>query len=60
MLVEFEDYAPDEILMDIDSEEYIWPDEELHELSFEDARDAVTGISYLIDEVESPEELFSF
>ena len=59
MLGDFEEYAPDEILMDFDTEEYSVPDEEFHELSFEDFCDAVAGISYLTDEVETPEELFS-
>jgi hypothetical protein len=59
MLGDFEEYVPDEILMDVESEQYVQPDEELRELSFEDANDAIAGISFLSDEVESPEELFS-
>jgi hypothetical protein len=59
MLGDFEEYAPDEILMDIESEQYVQPDEEYRELSFEDMRDAIAGISFLSDELDSPEELFS-
>lgn len=59
MLGDFEEYVPDEILMDIDPEQYVQPDEEFRELSFEDVYDAIAGISFLSDEVESPGELFS-
>ncbi len=59
MLGYFEEYVPDEILMDIESDEYALQDEEIEELSFEGVRDAIEGLSYLRDEVESPEELFS-
>ncbi|NLL13743.1 MAG: hypothetical protein GX267_10090 [Fibrobacter sp.] len=59
MLGDFEEYVPDEILMDIESDVYIQPDEEIRELDFEDVHDAAVGISFLSDEVDSPEELFS-
>jgi hypothetical protein len=52
-------YEPDEILMDVDTRFENYRDDDLHELSFETAHEASEGMSLLLDEVESPEELFN-
>ena len=51
-------YEPDDILRDVDTEDESRQEEEIHELSFETGREAIEGMSLLIDDVESPEELF--
>ena len=52
-------YEPDDILMDIDSDDYLAVQEEdVDELYLDDNRDAVRGMSYLRDEVNAPDELF--
>lgn len=59
-MIEFSEvYEPDEILLDIDSLSYFEPDDELHELSFETDREAAEGLFLLINDVDSPEELFA-
>ena len=54
-----ENYEPDEILMDESSDLIGNEDEEYHELSLDNERDAVEGYSFLTGDVESPEELFT-
>ena len=51
-------YEPDDILRDVDTEDESRQEEEIQELSFETGREAAEGMSLLIDDVESPEELF--
>jgi hypothetical protein len=52
-------YEPDEILRDIDTGGEYCQEEELPELSFENECEAAEGYSFLIDEVESLQELFA-
>ena len=52
-------YEPDEILMDIDAEQEFRPEDDLHELTFETGHEAAEGMSLLMSDVESPEELFA-
>ena len=52
-------YEPDEILMDVDTSYENSPDDDLFELSFESEREASEGLTLLMNEVESAEELFS-
>lgn len=59
MLVLDEYYDADEILRDDDigqSEDEV---DEFKELSFDGENEAKIGISYLMDEVESPEDFYS-
>ena len=51
-------YEPDEIFRDIDTEFESRQEDDLRELSFETEHEAAEGFSLLIDDVESPEELF--
>lgn len=55
----FEMYDPDDLFIEEDSFYEEEPEEDLHELSFEDERDALEGFSFLTSNVESPEELFA-
>jgi len=55
----FETYDPDDLFIEEESILEQEPEEDLHELSFEDERDAVEGFSFLTSNVESPEELFT-
>ncbi len=52
-------YEPDEIIRDIDTRGEYCQEEELPELSFENECEAAEGYTFLIDEVESPQELFA-
>lgn len=51
-------YEPDEVLMDVDSFDVEWQDEDVSELSFENEKDASEGFALLSADVDSPDELF--
>lgn len=59
MLILDEYYDADEILRDDEINLNDYEMDDFRELSFESENEAKIGIDYLMDEVESPEELFS-